>query len=204
MSEVDPIVAEWESRFDERWDSFWSRLSPIWRETLCGSRTEDPPDAAAILRRTRLTSDYGWLDYFGPIRCFPAVWEALLWDSNGMDLGLLAFTADGERRSWDRLLLGGPANVDLEQLRGTPIRELILSAVDVRQVEALAEIPGLESLTLDLYGSSITLPELPRLRQLTLYSNTQAYLPAAQAHSDARIVRRDDHFCPPFGPGDVA
>ncbi|WP_157172422.1 hypothetical protein [Nocardia pneumoniae] len=130
--------------------------------------------------------------------------EALLWDENGMDLGPLTQTYEGHIRSWDRLLLGGPACVDLGQLSGVPVRHLVLSVVDVATFDVLSDVPGLKSLTLDLYGESVSLPPLPDLTDLTLHSGTHVDGDTVRVNPDLRILSSDEEFCPPFGPDDVA
>ncbi|MET9487838.1 hypothetical protein [Nocardia sp. NPDC006630] len=204
MEDAESLIAEWESRVDVSWVAFWDQLSPIWRQVLSGSTSGVAPAAGPILRRRRLTTDLAWVGYFEPVKCLPAVREALLWDENSMDLGPLTLTLEGHTRSWDQLLLGGPARVDLGQLRGTPIRHLVLSVVDVEQVDALGEIPGLESLTLDLYGDSITLPTLSTLTELKLYSDTDIDSAGTRANPALQITRiASPYWPPPFGPNDI-
>lgn len=203
MNEAESLVAEWESRFDECWESFWAGLSPAWRRVLSGSESDTPSAAAPILRRRRLTTDFAWIGHLQPVTCLPTLCEALLWDSNGMDLGPLTRTLEGCVRPWDRLLLGGPVNVDLGQLRGMPVRQLILSVVDVHELDALGDLPGLESLTLDLHGESVTLPPLSGLRELTLYSDTSVDDSTFRANPGLRVNRIEESFWPPFGPDDV-
>lgn len=160
---------------------------------LGGTEDPEPPPAGPILRRRRLTTDYEWIGYFDPIRVLPAVTEALLWDVNGMDLGPLT------GRSWELLQLAGNANVDLEQLRGTPVRRLILSEVDVTGLSALRDVPGLESLTL-AYGDFGTLPRLDRLAELVLHADTEVEVPETPG---LRVIRLDEPYLPPFGPDEV-
>ncbi|WP_435590712.1 hypothetical protein [Nocardia sp. bgisy118] len=204
MDGTASLVTQWESRFDLSWDSFWESLSAPWQRAVAGTASEAAPDAASILGRRRLTTDLEWVGYFQPMTCLPAVREALLWDENGMDLGPLTRTDEGDVRSWDRLLLGGPARVDLGQLSGVPVRHLVLSVVDVETFDALGDVTGLKSLILDLYGESVSLPPLPNLTDLTLYSDTHVDRDSIRVNPGLRIRSSDELFCPPFGPGDVA
>ncbi|MGK8557467.1 hypothetical protein [Nocardia gipuzkoensis] len=204
MDGTQSLITEWESRFDLPWDTFWETLSAPWQRALAGTASAAAPDAASILRRRRLTTDLEWVGYLQPMTCLPAVREALLWDENGMDLGPLTQTYEGHIRSWDRLLLGGPACVDLGQLSGVPVRHLVLSVVDVATFDMLSDVPGLKSLTLDLYGESVSLPPLPDLTDLTLYSGTHVDGDTVRVNPDLRILSSDEEFCPPFGPDDVA
>ncbi|MFC7328266.1 hypothetical protein [Marinactinospora rubrisoli] len=180
---------------DEEWAAFWDRLWPVWRRVLCGSDTGTPPPRGPILRRRRLTTDLRWVGTFEPVRWLPAVTQALLWDENGMDLGPLT------GRWWELLQLAGPANVDLRRLRGTPIRRLILSNVDVAGLSALRDVPGLESLTL-AHGDFGTLPRLPGLTELVRYAEADVDVAAGRLPG-LRVVRIDEPYLPPFGPEDV-
>ncbi|WP_431969726.1 hypothetical protein [Nocardia sp. bgisy134] len=175
-----------------------------WQRAIAGTASEAAPDAASILGRRRLTTDLEWVGYLEPVTCLPAVREALLWDENGMDLGPLTRTDEGEVRSWDRLLLGGPAHVDLGQLSGVPVRHLVLSLVAVETFDVLSDVTGLKSLILDLHGESVSLPPLPNLTDLTLYSDTHVDLDSIRVNPGLRILSSDELFCPPFGPDDVA
>ncbi|TDE19123.1 hypothetical protein [Actinomadura sp. 6K520] len=178
------------------WAEFWESLTPLWRRVLCGSDTPVPPPPEPILRRHRLTTDYAWVGSFEPIRWLPSVTEALLWEDNGMDLGPLA------GRSWELLQLAGPAaNVDLGQLSGTPVRRLILSNLDVRSLDGLRDIVGLESLTL-AHGDFGLLPPLEHLTDVVLYAEGTVELSAAQ-HPRLRVTRHDEVYLAPFGPDDV-
>lgn len=179
------------------WDEFWANLWPVWRRVLGGTDADEPPPAEPILRRRRLTTDFEWVGTFEPVRWLTSVTEALLWDENGMDLGPLA------GRPWELLQLGGPAaNVDLGQLRGTPVRHLILSNVDVEDLAELRGIVGLESLTL-AHGDFGTLPPLPRLTEVVLYAEGEVDLSAA-GHPGLSVIRRDEIYFPPFRPDEVA
>ncbi|MEU4701050.1 hypothetical protein [Nonomuraea dietziae] len=177
------------------WRDFWNGLSPTWRRVLCGSDILTPPSADPILRRRRLTTDFEWVWYFDPIRALPAVTEALLWDINGMDLGPLT------GRSWRLLQLAGPANVDVAQLSGTPVRRLILSNVDVEDLSGLQGIVGLEALTL-AHGDFGVLPPLDHLAELVLYADVDIDIAAAQ-NPGLRVTVLDEPYFPPFGPDDV-
>ncbi|XRQ10010.1 hypothetical protein ACN3XK_03625 [Actinomadura welshii] len=179
-----------------QWGEFWESLTPLWRRVLGGSDSAEPPAAEPILRRHRLTTDYAWVGSFEPVRWLPSVTEALLWEDNGMDLGPLA------GRSWDVLQLAGPAaNVDLGQLHGTPVRHLVLSNLDVRDLDDLRGIVGLESLTL-AHGDFGRLPPLEDLTNLVLYAEGHVELSAAQ-HPHLWVACHDEIYVPPFGPDDV-
>lgn len=180
---------------DYTWEDFWNGLSPVWRRVLCGSDTPTPPPAGPILRRRRLTTDFEWVWYFDPIRALPAVTEALLWDINGMDLGPLI------GRPWRLLQLGGPANVDLDQLDGTPVHRLTLSNVDVVDLSGLRNVVGLKSLTL-AHGDFGSLPPLDHLTELVLYAEVDIDIAAAR-NPGLRVTRINEPYLPPFGPDDV-
>lgn len=180
---------------DDDWQDFWSNLSPVWRRVLCGSDIVAPPPAGPILRRRRLTTDYEWVGAFEPVRWLPAVTRALPWDENGMDLGPLT------GRSWRSLQLAGPAGVDLAQLSGTPIQRLILSNVDVGDLSGLREIVGLESLVL-AHGDFGSLQHLDHFTALVLHAEADIDIAAARILG-LRVIRSDEPYLPPFGPGDV-
>ncbi|WP_327144330.1 hypothetical protein [Nocardia sp. NBC_01327] len=76
--------------------------------------------------------------------------------------------------------------------------------MDIEHIDALCEVPGLKSLTLDLHGDSITLPTLSTLTELTLYSGTGIDNAATQTNPSLRITRIANTYSPPqFGPDDV-
>lgn len=175
------------------WEEFWGNLWPVWRRALAGTESSTPPPAEPILRRRRLTTDFEWVGSFEPIRYLPAVTQALLWNDNGMDLGPLA------GRRWELLQIGGPGMIDVVELSGTPIDRLILTDVDVHDVFRLREIPGLRSLTLT-HGDFGELPALDHLTELTIYP--QVTVDTSQ-NPDLHVIRRDEMYFPPFGPGDV-
>jgi len=192
MDELTPLVAG-----DDviGWGEFWESLTPLWRRILCGSDDPQPPPSEPILRRHRLTTDYAFAGSFEPVRWLPSVTEALLWEDNGMDLGPLT------GRSWELLQLAGPANVDLGQLSGTPVRRLILSNVDVGGLDGLRGLAGLESLTL-AHGDFGQLPPLEHLTELVLYAEGDVNL-SAKRHPRLRVTRHDEIYLAPFGPDDV-
>ncbi|MBC6457027.1 hypothetical protein [Actinomadura sp. HBU206391] len=175
------------------WEDLWANLSPVWRRILAGTDTDTAPPGGPILRRRRITTDFEWVTTFEPLRWLPAVTEALLWDVNGMDLGPLT------GRSWDLLQLAGPANVDLAQLRGTAIRRLTLSNVDVRNMSALRDVPGLESLTL-AHGDFGALPPLAGLTELVMYAEVELDLTAVRGYPGLQMINVDEPYFPPFGP----
>ncbi|GAA3828068.1 hypothetical protein GCM10022226_56030 [Sphaerisporangium flaviroseum] len=180
---------------EDVWEEFWINIGPVWRRVLCGSDTLIPPPAGPILRRRRLTTDFEWVGTFEPVRWLPAVTQALLWDENGMDLGPLT------GRSWQLLQLGGPANVDVRRLSGTPVRRLILSNVDVKDLSGLQDIVGLRSLAL-AHGDFGSLPPLAHLTELVLYAEVDVDIAAAWTPG-LRVTRLNEPYFPPFGPDDV-
>ncbi|GAA2095895.1 hypothetical protein [Actinomadura alba] len=179
----------------DHWEDFWAGLSPVWRRILGGSDTDTAPPSGPILRRRRVTTDFEWVGTFEPLRWLPAVTEALLWDVNGHDLGPLT------ERPWDLLQLAGPANVDLAQLRGTPVRRLILSNVDVTSLSPLQDVPGLVSLTL-AHGDFGSLPPLAHLTELVLYAEAELDHTAVRGAPALQVINIDEPYFPPFGPGD--
>ena len=192
----EALQADWEKRIDGTWADLWANLWPNWRRVLTGTDSDTPPPAEPVLRLCRVTTDYEWMGTFEPLRWLPAVTDALLWDENGMDLGPLTGVAHEQGRSWDRLQLAGNAAVDLSELSGTPVRQLILSNVDVRDIASLADIPGLTSLTLDLdgcRGNGATLPPLPDLTDLVLHPGTDV-----RVEPGPRVRRVDDAYRPPY------
>lgn len=179
---------------EDTWEEFWANLLPVWRRVLCDSDTPTPPPARPILRRRRLTSDFEPVWTFEPIRWLPAVTEALLWDENALDLRPLS------GRSWHLLQLAGPAHADLKPLRGTRIRQLILSNVDVEDLSMLRDVVGLKSLTL-AHGDFGPLPPLEHLTELILHADVDVKL--AECGPGLRVIDVDEPYVPPFGPNDV-
>lgn len=177
---------------EANWDELWGLLTPQWRRMLAGHAGDEPPPAAPILARRRITSDFAWV-HFEPVRCFPNVDEALLWEENGIDARPL------RDRDWRVLLLGGPARVDLEELAGTRIERLILTNVDVGDVGALRGIAGLRRLEL-AHGDFGRLPRLEGSTELVLHGDAAV---DSGALSGTRVRRVEGPYWPPFGPGDV-
>jgi hypothetical protein len=178
---------------EDDWEDFWANLSPVWRRVLSGSDTDTAPPPGPILQRRRMTTDFDWVGTFEPLRWLPAVTEALLWDVNGHDLAPLT------GRSWDLLQLAGPAQADLAQMRGTPIRRLILSNVDVTGMSTLRDIPGLVSLTL-AHGDFGSLPPLAHLTELVLYAEARIDYTAVCGNPGLQVTDVDQPYFPPFGP----
>lgn len=179
---------------EANWDELWEYLTPAWRRMLGGSDGDTPPPLAPIQRRRRVTSDFAWV-HFEPVRCFPNLDEALLWEENGIDARPL------QDRAWRLLQLGGPGRVDLAELAGTTVERLVLTNVDVSDIKALGGIVGLRSLTL-AHGDFGVLPRLHGLAELVLYSQVSVDF-TALAGPGLRVRRVEEPYWPPFGPEDV-
>jgi hypothetical protein len=194
------VVAQWEALALTPWPRFWANLPDAWRWALTdrGDR-RTRVTAGSILRRSRITTDYEPV-LFHPVEWLPAITEALLWQDNGMDLSPLTRSIAAPTRSWELLQIAGPGSVSLPTLRGTTIRQLILSDVEVSDPAALTGIVGLETLTLDINPRVMTLPPLPTLTTLMLHSGVEVDQATVRANPNLRIIRATRPYTPPFRP----